>query len=101
MGAAFYRDKFTEQIYLFLCSSEQYQVEREQWAKSAGVGKTTSVALLSESISQALGAAPAFLAPAVAVTLMTVGSLGLNAWCAAQTELRADKGDPDSQSSTQ
>lgn len=40
---------------------------------------------------------PAFLAPVIAIVLLTIGKIGLNAWLAARKEKRKQNEDNDKQ----
>lgn len=87
--SAFY-DKFLDELHDLLCSHERYQEARYQLWQDFRKGQTVFVASVTSAIAPVLGAAPAFLAPAVAVTMCAVGKAGLNAWCAMQTERRKE-----------
>ncbi|MFJ6950844.1 hypothetical protein [Micromonospora aurantiaca (nom. illeg.)] len=90
-GAKIYLEKFQDEIHDFLCSSDRYAAERAEAIKNLGVGQAGFVATITAAIAPHLGAAPSFVAPATAVTLCVIAKMGLNSWCAVQTERRAAK----------
>lgn len=89
-----YFDAFKDALYEKLCA-EAGREEREELVKSAGLGHAAVVGALTASISPALSAAPAFVAPAVAVMLHLIASTGLTAWCRVQADRRGEATPPD------
>lgn len=86
--------KFIDEIHDFLCSDSRYGKEREEILKQFSLGQATTVSGVAAALSGPLSAAGPLLAPAVALVLVTVGKMGLNAWCATVQEERAVTGDP-------
>ncbi len=85
-GRSLFVQKFNEEIHAFVCSDDRYGKERSEVLKQFSMGQTSSVTGISLALAGPLSAAGPFLAPAVALTLVTIGKLGLNAWCAAIRE---------------
>lgn len=84
-SSLFYR-KFIEELHAFLCSEERYGADREELLKQFKTGQASAIGLMSAALSPHLGAAGALLAPAIALVLILIGKMGLNAWCAMVSE---------------
>lgn len=86
--------KFLDEVHDFLCSDGRYGKEREEVVKQFSLGQTSAVTGISLALAGPLAAASPFLAPAVALILVTVSKMGLNAWCAMMTERRTTSEGP-------
>lgn len=92
-GKSIYYDHFLNHIHDLLCSpKKEFADQRNSLLKDAGLGKAALVAGITHTISPMLVAAPALLAPAVAVLLFVIGQLGIRTWCSVQTERRRTSG---------
>jgi hypothetical protein len=96
--------KFLDEVHAFLCSTDQYDEEREAFATSIKSGQASAVAFLSMTLGSQLGTVGPYLGPPVALVLVLIGKMGLNAWCAMMTERGASEatlGDPESEASSE
>jgi hypothetical protein len=87
-SSLFYR-KFIEELHAFLCSEERYGADRGELLKQFKAGQASAIGLMSAALSPHLGAVGALLAPAIALVLILIGKMGLNAWCAMVSEREA------------
>jgi hypothetical protein len=86
-GTNRYYEHFIDELHELLCG-DGYKGDREALLGEFRAGQATVVATLTSALAPALSAAPAFLAPAVALTLSALGKVGLQAWCKTQQETR-------------
>lgn len=75
-------DRFMEEFKKFICGDVIYEEHRNQLIKESGVTKTIYVSIISAALGATLGYTATLLAPAVAIMLHAVGTMGLKAWCA-------------------
>jgi hypothetical protein len=85
--AVFY-EKLIDELEKLVCGDDKYAQQRQEILNGFGKGKAYVVVAIAVAIAPHLGAAEALLAPAVALILLTVSDMGVNAWCAARAELR-------------
>ena len=76
-------DRFMEEFKKFICGDEAYEEFREQLGAESPVLKTIYVSVISTAIGATLGYTATLLAPAVAILLHLVGTMGVKAWCSA------------------
>lgn len=91
-GKRVYFTHFLNELHDLLCSDQSRETQRAAVLDSFKSGQTSAVAAITAAISPHLSSAPAFLAPAVAVVLCGISTVGLGAWCKAQSERRAASG---------
>lgn len=90
-GARIFFDKVLDEIHDLLCSEDKFQEERASLAQEYGAGKITFTAGVTTYISPVLGADPTMLTPVIAIVLTIISQAGLKAWCAMQSERRAQQ----------
>ncbi|MEU0455611.1 hypothetical protein ABZ322_21885 [Streptomyces sp. NPDC006129] len=88
LGPSLFFEKFLDQMHDFLCTGINYDQEREAIMSGFKPGQAGLAASISAAIAPHLDAAPAFLAPAVALLLCAIAKMGLAAWCQIQTDRR-------------
>jgi len=76
-------DRFMEEFRKFICGDEAYEEFRIQLGAESPVVKIILISVISAAIGATLGFAATLLAPAVAILLHLVGTMGVKAWCAA------------------
>jgi hypothetical protein len=86
-----YYEKFLDELHDLLCVPNKYESEKGQLQEQAKVGQAAVVSLLTAVIVPVLGAAAPIVAPAIAITMILISRMGLNAWCAVQTERRQSR----------
>lgn len=86
-----YYEKFLDELHDVLCIPNKYEHEKGQLQEQAKIGQAAVVSLLTAVIVPVLGAAAPVVAPAIAITMILISRMGLNAWCAVQTERRKDR----------
>ncbi|MFI6377434.1 hypothetical protein [Streptomyces sp. NPDC050546] len=92
LGPKVFFDKFLDQLHDFLCTGLNYEEERAAVMSGFKPKQTGLAATITAAIAPHLGAAPVFLAPAIALILCAIGKMSLGAWCQMQTERRASQG---------
>ena len=81
-------EKVLDEIEAFFSGDEKYKDNRLAILKESGVVQSYIVDAISIALAPILGANAAFLAPVIAIVLLTIGKIGLNAWLAARKEKR-------------
>ncbi|HDX9008789.1 hypothetical protein [Aeromonas dhakensis] len=76
-------DRFREEFRKFICGDEAYASYRAQLVSESPVTKTIYISVISAALGATLGSVATLLAPAVAIMLHLVCSMGINAWCSA------------------
>lgn len=90
-GRSLFYEKLLDEVEAFICREDKYQEERNKLLtdfKSTAV-QGYIIGAISVAIAPTVGAAAAFIAPAVAVILLTITRIGRNAWCAMRKEQRS------------
>ena len=90
-------EKVLDEIEAFFSGDEKYKDNRLAILKESGVVQSYIVYAISIALAPILGANAAFLAPVIAIVLLTIGKIGLNAWLAARKEKRKQNEDNDKQ----
>jgi hypothetical protein len=81
-------EAFLNELHQLLCTGKKYDEERRNLLKEYRAGQSTLVAGIAVILAPYLGAGVQLVAAAVAVALSVIGQVGLNAWCATQSERR-------------
>lgn len=89
LGPKVFFEKFLDQLHDFLCTGLNYEEERAAVMAGFKPKQAGLAATISAAIAPHLEAAPAFLTPAIALTICAIAKMGLGAWCQMQTERRA------------
>ena len=91
-GSGIFLEKIKSEIGEYLCGSPKYKKEREGLFGEKGIARNYVVMSLAVAIAPTLGVAAPFLAPAIALTLASLGKITINAWCAARQEAIKEAG---------
>lgn len=84
-----YAQAFWDELFEFICGDgERYASQRGEFSEQMKIGRTSAVAVTSAALSPALGFAGPVLAPAIAIGLLLVSTVGVGAFCKAQRERR-------------
>lgn len=96
-GSDGYARAFWNELFEFICGDdEKYADQRTELTKELKVGRTTVVAFVAATLSPPLGLAGPLVAPAVAIALLVVATVGKNAFCLSRREaLQNALGQPD------
>lgn len=86
-----YFDKVLDELEAFLRGDKRYEENRVAILKESGAVQNYVVGIISGALAIHLGAAAVFIAPAVAIGLLTIGKMGVNAWLSYREEKRKDK----------
>lgn len=100
LGPRVFFEKFLDQLHDFLCTGLKYEEERAAVMAGFKPKQAGLAATISAAIAPHLQAAPAFLTPAIALTVCAIAKMGLGAWCQMQTERRASAESEPSQTNT-
>lgn len=84
-------EKVLDEIEAFLTGDEKYKDSRLAILKESGVVQSYVVGGISIALAPVLGTSSSFLAPVIAIVLLTIGKIGLNAWIATRREKRENK----------
>lgn len=86
-----YFDKILDELEAFFRGDKRYEENRIAILKESGAIQNYVVGILSGALAIHLGSSAVFIAPAVAIALLTIGKMGVNAWLAYREEKRKDK----------
>lgn len=89
--AKIYREKLLDEIEKFFCGDESYDDDRKKISESAEKTKQYIIGVLSSAIGATMGVAGTFIAPVIALLIMSMGKMGVNAWCAMRIEIKANQ----------
>lgn len=89
--AKIYRDKLLDEIEKFICGDVAYEEDRKKISESADKTKQYTIGVISTAIGSTMGVAGTFLAPIIALLIMSMGKMVVNAWCEMRKEIRASK----------
>lgn len=81
-GQQVFLEKLWDELEAFLCGDEKYESDRMKLLAESKPLHAYVVGAISVAIAPTLGSSAAFLAPVVALLLMSMGKITLNAWCA-------------------
>lgn len=81
-------DKLLDEFEYLLTGHEKYKECRLSLLKESGVTQHFIVATISSTMAPHIGASAPFLAPVVALSLLTISKMGTNAWIAKRQENR-------------
>lgn len=81
-------EKVLDEIEAFFTGDEKYKDSRLAILKESGVVQSYIIGGISIALAPHLGTSAPFLAPVMAIVLLTIGKIGLNAWIAARKENR-------------
>ena len=84
-------EKVLDEIEAFFTGDEKYKDSRLAILKESGVVQSYVVGGISIALAPVLGTSAPFLAPVIAIVLLTIGKIGLNAWLATRREKREKK----------
>jgi len=87
-GHSIFFEKILDEVEFFLSGDEKYKDDRISLLNEKNVVQTYIVSAISVALSPVLGASAVFLAPAIAIVLVTITKMGLNAWLAMRKENR-------------
>lgn len=81
-------EKVLDEIEAFFTGDEKYKDSRLAILKESGVVQNYVVGCISIALAPVLGTSAPFLAPAIAMILVTISKIGLNAWIETRREKR-------------
>ena len=84
-------EKVLDEIEAFFTGDERYKDSRLAILKESGGVQSYVVGSISAALAPVLGTSAVFLAPVIAIVLLIIGRIGLNAWIATRREKRENK----------
>lgn len=81
-------EKVLDEVEAFFTGDEKYKDSRFAMLKESGGVQSYIVGGLSTLLAPILGTSAPFLAPVIAIVLLTIGKIGLNAWLATRKAKR-------------
>ena len=85
-GHSLFYDKLVDEVEAFFSGDDRYKDSRLAILKESSPTQTYIVGAISVALSPILGAAATFLAPIIAIVLLTIAKMGINAWLAMRKE---------------
>ncbi|OAB30628.1 hypothetical protein PMSD_19035 [Paenibacillus macquariensis subsp. defensor] len=86
-------EKLMEEVEHFICREDKYTDEKKKLLTQFKAGDVYVVTFISAIIAPVVGATSVLIAPAIALILMTVLRMGINAWCAVRIDLKQQNTD--------
>ncbi len=74
-------DCFVNEFRDFICGHHKYEKDRKSLSEQGGITRELMISAVSSGIGAAIGYPATFLAPAATLLLISVGRVGLNAYC--------------------
>lgn len=87
-NSSIFFEKVLDEVEAFFTGDEKYKDSRLAILKESGVVQSYIVGGLSIALAPVLGTSAPFLAPVIAIVLLTIGKIGLNAWLATRKSKR-------------
>lgn len=90
-NSSIFFEKVLDEIEAFFTGDEKYKDNRLAILKESGFVQKYIVGGISIALAPVLGTSASFLAPVVAIVLLIIGKMGLNAWIATRREKKENK----------
>jgi Mg2+/citrate symporter len=90
-NSSIFFEKVLDEIEAFFTGDEKYKDSRLAILKESGFVQKYIVGGISIALAPVLGTSASFLAPVVAIVLLIIGKMGLNAWIATRREKKENK----------
>lgn len=90
-GHSIFYEKVLDEIEAFLSEDERYKENRLAILKESGATQSFIVGAISVALAPILGTSSVFLSPIIAIVLVTIAKIGINAWLSARKEKRLTK----------
>jgi|GEM_PF-583110 len=87
-GHSVFYDKVLDELEALFTGEERYKDTRLALLKESGAVQNYVVGLISVAFVPILGTSSAFLAPIIALALLTITKVGINAWIAKRKEAK-------------
>ena len=88
-GKSVFFEKVLDELEAFFSGDAKYEDDRIAILKEKSVVQTYVVGVISVALAPILGASAVFLAPVVAIVLVTITKIGINAWLEMRKERKA------------
>lgn len=88
-GKSVFFEKILDEIEAFFSGDEKYKDYQIAILQEKSVVQTYVVGAISVALAPVLGASSVFLAPVIAIVLVTITKMGINAWLAMRKERRS------------
>lgn len=87
-GHSIFYEKVLDEVEAFFSGDERYKENRLAILKESGAAQNFIVGSISVALAPILGTSSVFLAPIIAIILVTITKIGINAWLATRKEKR-------------
>ncbi|QNO14371.1 hypothetical protein HYG86_06080 [Alkalicella caledoniensis] len=87
-GENIFLEKVEEELEGLICGDEKYDDYRKKLSSEVNLSKGYAIGLISSAIAPVVGSSGAFIAPVIALLLVGMGKIALNAWCESCKEKR-------------
>ncbi len=90
-GRKLYLEMVVNELEAFICGAPKYNNDRSKFnklLKESGTVHAYCVGGISVAIAPVVGTSGAVLAPVIALVLMSMGKITINAWCNMRKELK-------------
>lgn len=83
--------KIQEELESLLCGDEKYADYRSKLSNEVSLSKGYVIGVISSAIALVVGSSGKFIAPVIALLLLGMGKVTINAWCECCKENRRQK----------
>lgn len=87
-GERIFLNKLWDEVEAFLCGDPKYESDRQKLEQESNITHTYFVGVVSAAIAPTVGSSGVFLAPVIAIILMSMGKITINAWCKLRQEIK-------------
>lgn len=87
-GQNIFLDKIKQELEGLLCGNSKYDDYRQKLSDETKLTKQYAIGLISAAIAPVVGSSGPFIAPVIALLLMGMGKVSINAWCSCCEEKR-------------
>jgi hypothetical protein len=87
-GEKVFLEKIQEELEGLLCGDEKYDEYRKKLLGEVSLSKGYVIGVISSAIAPVVGSSGTFIAPVIALLLVGMGKVTINAWCECRKEKR-------------
>lgn len=90
-GEHIFLEKIQDELEGLLCGDEKYDEYRKKLLGELNLSKGYAIGVISSAVAPVVGSSGTFIAPVIALLLVGMGKITINAWCECCKEKRKHK----------
>lgn len=87
-GENVFLQKVQEELEGLICGDEKYEEYRQKLLGEVSLSKGYVIGVISSAIAPVVGTSGTFIAPVIALLMVGMGKVSINAWCSCRKEKR-------------